>query len=626
MSYLLKKVFPDHWSFMLGEIAMYCLIILLLTGHLPDLLVRPERGPGRLRRLVRAAQGRRRCREAYASTLDISFDVRGGLIIRQIHHWAALMFIVAIIGAHVPGVLHRRVPQAARDQLGHRRRPARCSRIVEGFAGYSLPDDLLSGTGLRVAEGFMRSIPVIGSYLSFFLFGGPFPGEAIIPRLYTVHVLLLPAIIVGLFTAHILLVFVHKHTQYPGPGRTNDNVVGYPFMPVYAAKAGGFFFIVFGVIAAAGRRSRTINPIWVYGPYDPSPVTAGAQPDWYMGFAEGALRLMPGWLEFIACGFTLSLNVFIPAHPADPGALRSAGAYPFLEAWVTGDKREHHLLDRPRNAPTRTGLGVMAHLTFYLVLFFAAWQRPDRDQAAPVDQRHHQHCCGSLSSSLPPLVLLGDQADLPGLQRRDRDLVLHGRETGRIVRTAEGKFFEVHEPLDEYDALEPGAARHARGAGAAGLGRRATASAARAPSQGASLRARSRASTSRTASTRSPRPSWPPPTTTVPRTRPYEAAPVWDRQLHGGADERPDTDAYAPHEHEHATEGALRERPGSRDHLDALTHAHHDGPSCSGRRGHRRLRSPPRRPPAWQAGSRGRDDARSSRRRWATPSTRYRPS
>ena len=129
--------------------------------------------------------------------------------------------------------------------------------IVEGFTGYSLPDDLLSGTGLRVAEGFMRSIPVIGSYVSYFVFGGAFPGEVIIPRLFTVHVLLLPAIIVGLFTAHILLVFVHKHTQYPGPGRTNNNVVGYPLMPVYTAKAGGFFFIVFGVIAAIAALVRS---------------------------------------------------------------------------------------------------------------------------------------------------------------------------------------------------------------------------------------------------------------------------------------------------------------------------------------------------------------------------------
>ena len=121
--------------------------------------------------------------------------------------------------------------------------------IIEGFAGYSLPDDLLSGTGIRAMAGFVQTSPVIGTYLVYGIFGGPFPGEMIIPRLYSVHILLLPAILIGLFTAHIGLVFVQKHTQYPGPGRTNENVVGFPVMPVYAAKAGGFFFIVFGVLA-----------------------------------------------------------------------------------------------------------------------------------------------------------------------------------------------------------------------------------------------------------------------------------------------------------------------------------------------------------------------------------------
>ena len=229
--------------------------------------------------------------EAYQSTLDISFDIRGGLVIRQIHHWAALMFTVAV-SAHMFRVFFTgafRKPRELNWVIG-------CIlsllAIVEGFAGYSLPDDLLSGTGLRAAEGFMQSAPVIGSYLAFCVFDGPFPGEAIIPRLYSVHVLLLPAILIGLFTAHIVLVAVHKHTQFPGPGKTNDNVVGYPVMPVYAAKAGGFFFIVFGVLALMAALVQ-INPIWGYGPYDPSPVTAGSQPDWYMGFADGALRLTP---------------------------------------------------------------------------------------------------------------------------------------------------------------------------------------------------------------------------------------------------------------------------------------------------------------------------------------------
>jgi ubiquinol-cytochrome c reductase cytochrome b subunit len=443
----MRKVFPDHWSFMLGEIAMYSLIILLLTGTFLTFWFVPSAGHVVYNGSWVPLRGVQMS-EAYKSTLDISFDVRGGLIIRQIHHWSALIFVAAIT-VHMFRVFFTgafRKPRELNWVIGV---TLLLLSMLEGFAGYSIPDDLLSGTGLRIAEGFMQSIPVIGSYLAFFLFGGAFPGEAIIPRLYTIHVLLLPAIIVGLFTAHILMVTLQKHTQYPGPGRTNDNVVGYPFMPVYLAKAGGFFFIVFGVTALLAAVA-TINPIWAYGPYDPSPVTAGAQPDWYMGFTEGALRLMPGFPEIHAFGFTLSLNVFIPGVLLLGALFTIAGAYPFIEAWVTKDKREHHILDRPRNAPTRTALGVMA-ISFYLVLFLAG----GNDLIAT----HFHLSINDITNTFqillfvaPPVSFWVTKRVCLGLQRRDRDLVLHGRETGRVVRLPHGEFIEVHEPLDEMTA------------------------------------------------------------------------------------------------------------------------------------------------------------------------------
>jgi ubiquinol-cytochrome c reductase cytochrome b subunit len=553
MSYLLKKVFPDHWSFMLGEIAMYSLVILLLTGTFLTFWFVPSQGmvpyDGSYVPLKGVVMS-----EAYRSALNISFDVRGGLVIRQIHHWAALLFIVSIM-VHMFRVFFTgafRKPREINWVIGTL---LSMLAIVEGFTGYSLPDDLLSGTGLRAAEGFMRSIPVIGSYVSYFVFGGAFPGEAIIPRLFTVHVLLLPAIIVGLFTAHILLVFVHKHTQYPGPGRTNNNVVGYPLMPVYTAKAGGFFFIVFGVIAAIAALV-SLNPIWMYGPYDPSPVTAGSQPDWYMGFADGALRLVPGFLEFTAWGFTFSMNVFIPAILLIPVLYGLAGSYPFLEAWVTGDKREHHLLDRPRNAPTRTGLGVMA-LVFYFILFFAA----GNDLIAIKLGLSINDITNLLRLSclvLPPLSFWLTRRICLSLQRRDRELVLHGRETGRIVRTAEGKFFEVHEALGEHErwalvqhdtpkVLELQASVDSNGVRRSGTFMerlRAKVSSFYFSNRVDAVTPAELAAAHHDGSTHEAL---------------HEAAPVWDRSLHGGADERPDSDAYAPHEHEHATEGALRE-------------------------------------------------------------------
>jgi ubiquinol-cytochrome c reductase cytochrome b subunit len=445
-AFILKKVFPDHWTFMLGEIAMYSMIICLLSGTFLTFWFVPSAGQIQYNGSYLPLQGITMS-EAYRSTVDISFDIRGGLLIRQIHHWAALLFIVAIT-VHMLRVFFTgafRKPREINWVIGTL---LSMLSLIEGFAGYSLPDDLLSGTGLRAAEGFMRSIPVIGSYVVYLVFGGAFPGEAIIPRLYAVHVLLLPAILVGLFTAHIVLVFVHKHTQYPGPGRTNTNVVGYPFMPVYIAKAGGFFFLVFGVTALISALV-TINPIWAYGPYDPSPITAGSQPDWYMGFADGALRLLPGFLEFDALGRTWSFNVFIGSILLIPVLFTILALYPFLEAWVTGDKREHHLLDRPRNAPVRTGLGVMA-ISSYLILFFAA----GNDIMAIKLHLSINDITRTLQVAffvVPPLAFWLTKRICLSLQRHDRDKVLHGRETGTIIRTADGRFYEKHDPLDPYE-------------------------------------------------------------------------------------------------------------------------------------------------------------------------------
>ncbi|WP_435198321.1 cytochrome bc1 complex cytochrome b subunit [Janibacter sp. GS2] len=445
VGYLMKKVFPDHWSFMLGEIAMYSMIVCLLTGVFLTFWFDPSMAHTTYEGSYAPLQGVEMSR-AYASTLDISFDIKGGLLIRQIHHWSALMFIVAL-SVHMLRVFFTgafRKPREINWVIG-------CIlsllALVEGFAGYSLPDDLLSGTGLRAAQGFMVAAPVIGSYLSYGLFGGTFPGEVIIPRLYSIHILLLPALLIALFTAHIVLVALQKHTQYPGPGKTEDNVVGFPVMPVYAAKAGGFFFIVFGGLALISSLIQ-INAVWVHGPYEPNATTAGAQPDWYMGFPDGALRLLPGFLEFETFGFTWAWPVIIGALLVIPAFYGGMIAYPFIEAWVTGDKREHHLLDRPRNAPTRTALG-MAAMTLYGVMLFGG----SNDIVAikfGLSINDITLLLRVLTFVGPVIAFWATRRICLSLQRHDRDLVLHGRESGRIERGADGEFHEVHEPIDPY--------------------------------------------------------------------------------------------------------------------------------------------------------------------------------
>ena len=449
-----RKIFPDHWSFMLGEMALYTFVILLITGTFLTLWYQPSMALTTYEGSYAPLYGQQ-VSHAYASTLDISFDIRGGLLMRQIHHWAALLFVAAIV-AHMARVFVTGAFRKPREMNWVFGAILAILALAAGFTGYSLPDDLLSGNGLRIIQGVLLAIPVVGSYLSFFLFGGEFPGEVIIPRLFIAHVLLVPAALLATIAAHLALVVLHKHTQFPGAGRTNTNVVGYPVYPVYAAKAGGFFFVVFGIVVLISA-FVTINPIWNYGPYDPSPISAGTQPDWYIWFVDGALRLWPGWIgvpgmngggiptELTFLGVTLSLNIVLPGMVLPGLMIGALFAYPFVEQWVTGDDREHHILDRPRNAPTRTGLGVAA-LVFYLAISLAATN--------DIIATHFDMSINDLTYVFrtmaifgPPLAFWITKRVCMGLQRRDRDLALHGRESGRIVRTADGEYFEVHEPL-----------------------------------------------------------------------------------------------------------------------------------------------------------------------------------
>lgn len=440
-----RKAFPDHWSFLLGEVALYSFIVVLITGTFLTFFFQASMAPVTYQGSYVPLKGMEMS-VALQSTLHISFDIRGGLFVRQMHHWAALLF-VASIGLHMLRIYF----------TGAFRKPREFNWIIgftlfilamgEGFTGYSLPDDLLSGNGLRIIDGMIKGIPLIGTWVSFLIFGGEFPGDQIVGRLYTLHILLLPALVVALIAMHLLFVVVHKHTQYAGPGRSPQNAVGPPVLPIYAAKAGGFFFIVFGVLALIASLF-TINPIWNYGPYDPSPVSAGTQPDWYIGFADGALRLVPPGLEFVVAGHTWSFNIIIPLVVLILFILAVA-LYPFLESWVTGDKREHHIADRPRNAPTRTAIGA-AGVTFYAGLWAAA--------SSDLIATHFSVTMEGVIHTLQGIVILGPfvaffvtKRICIALQKKDREIVLHGFESGRIVRLAGGEYIEVHEQVNEYE-------------------------------------------------------------------------------------------------------------------------------------------------------------------------------
>nr|WP_236723211.1 ubiquinol-cytochrome c reductase cytochrome b subunit [Prescottella equi] len=441
----INKVFPTHWSFMLGEIALYSFIILLISGVYLTLFFDPSLAEVTYNGAYEPLRGVEMSR-AYATTLDISFEVRGGLFVRQIHHWAALMFAASII-VHLLRIFF----------TGAFRRPREANWVIgslllilamfEGFFGYSLPDDLLSGTGLRAAlSGITLSVPVAGTWLHWLIFGGDFPGTLIIPRLYVAHVLLLPGIILALIAAHLALVWYQKHTQFPGPGRTEKNVVGVRILPVFALKGGAFFAFTFGVLALMGGLLQ-INPIWNIGPYNPSQVSAGSQPDFYMMWTDGLARLWPAWELYLFDRYTVPAVFAVAVIMGLVFALLIA--YPWIEKKFTKDDAHHNLLQRPRDVPVRTGIGAMA-IAFYLVLTISC-----------INDIIAYHLDISLNAMtwigrigmviLPPVAYYVTYRFCLGLQRSDRAVLEHGIETGIIKRLPHGEYVEIHQPLGPVD-------------------------------------------------------------------------------------------------------------------------------------------------------------------------------
>jgi ubiquinol-cytochrome c reductase cytochrome b subunit len=452
---LRRRVVPTHWSSMFAEVALFSLIIVFVTGIFLTFFYDPSPTTVQYDGGYVPLQGIEMSR-ALDSTLHVTFDVRGGLLIRQAHHWSALLLLAAL-GMHLLSMFF----------TGAFRKPRQLNwvlmvvvfvlSLIGGWTGYALPDDMLSGSGLRIVQGVILGIPVVGTWLSSLVFGGEFPGT-IIANFYPLHVILVPLAAVVLVGIYALLVLVQKPPQFAGPGRTNENVVGVP-LANYAVRIAGLFLLVAGVVTLIAA-TVTINPIWNYGPASPAEASAGSQPDWYMGFLDGALRLVPPGWEILLFGRTLTLAVLAPLAVIGVFLLLVA-VYPFIEAWITGDQRDHHILDRPRNAPVRTAIGV-AGVLFYATL----WGAASADLVATLFRLSIESVITFYQGMLilGPLIgfIVAHRVAL-ALQRKDRELVLHGFETGRIVRLPGGEYIEVHKPLSpgerwrrvEYDVYEP---------------------------------------------------------------------------------------------------------------------------------------------------------------------------
>ena len=456
-----RVAFPNRWSHLLGHMALFSFLLTIVSGVLLTLWFEPsmsqivyDGGYAPLRGV--------RMSEAYASTLDISLEIRGGLLIRQIHHWASLVFIAAL-SAHLLRVFLSGAFRGPRWFTWLILLTLVVLGIAEAYIGHSLPDDLQSGTGLRVTEGYVLAVPVVGTSLAWLLFDGEFPGDDIIPRLNTVHVVALPSLMVALFA--VQLVIMYRSRQ-----RRAVAAAGEPVFPGYAAKMGGFVLLVCGVIVLMAATIQ-INPVWLWGPFDASQAPAGSRPPWYLGFIDGAVRLMPPW-QVGVLGHELTLSVLVPVMVMPGVVVAALALYPWFEQWATGDRRDPDVLDRPRDMPVRTGLGA-AFVAFYLVL----WIGGGNDAIAPLLHVSMNGLTRFLQISLvvaPPLAFWITKRICLGLQLGDREEILHGRASGVVVASPEGEFAELHRPLSAREAelltshpdwtpIDPGSATDANG-------------------------------------------------------------------------------------------------------------------------------------------------------------------
>ncbi|MGH9325195.1 MAG: cytochrome bc1 complex cytochrome b subunit [Terriglobia bacterium] len=361
----LNHVFPDHWSFMLGEIALYSFVILVLTGIYMMLFFHASSTPVVYHGSYKPLDGLTMT-AAYASAVHLSFDVPAGLLMRQMHHWAALIFVAAIV-AHMMRIFFTAAYRRPREINWLIGVTLLALAIFNGYFGYSLPGDLLSGAGLRIAYAITLSIPFIGPWMAFLFFGNTYPSPATIPRMYSLHIFLVPALIATLLALHLGIIWRQRHTNYPGPGRTDETIVGSRMWPTYAAKSLALFCVLFALIGALGGLVE-INPIWMYGPYKPMDIMPGAQPDWYLGWIEGAMRLFPGVHGRLPD--VLFPEIFFPAVVFPVIVFIVLYAYPFLEKPFVPRENRHVLL-MPYQRPVSTALGCAAFFLL-LVCFFAA--------------------------------------------------------------------------------------------------------------------------------------------------------------------------------------------------------------------------------------------------------------
>jgi ubiquinol-cytochrome c reductase cytochrome b subunit len=369
----MRYLFPDHWSFLLGEVALYSFVVLIATGIYLALFFDPSTAHTVYHGPYKPLDGQTMS-NAYKSAVNISFSVKAGLLIRQTHHWAADVFVAAMV-IHLMRVFFTGAFRKPRELTWLIGLMLIFTSLLEGFLGYSLVDDLLSGMGLAIGYGVGLSLPIVGGPVIQAIFGAPFPGSTDFwSRMYITHVLLIPLLLATLIGVHLFLVAARHHTQFKETRRhTERRIIGLPTFPAQAPRSLALMFFVAAVLFLLGGLVQ-INPIWQWGPYEPWLATNGAQPDWYLGWLIGALRLMPSF-DVTISHFTLIPNPFWGGVLFPLVVVGVLGAFPWIERRLSGDRRVHNIADRPRNAPNRTAFGAAFLSWVFLIFIFGAADR-----------------------------------------------------------------------------------------------------------------------------------------------------------------------------------------------------------------------------------------------------------
>jgi ubiquinol-cytochrome c reductase cytochrome b subunit len=364
----LNKVFPSHWSFLLGELALISFAILVLTGIFLTAFYRPS-----VDTVVYAgASELYRGRElpgAFASILTLTHDVPGGQLVRRVHRATAQVFIgIAII--HMLRVVLTGAFRKPREVNYHIGWAMLVLAVVSGWSGHNLVYDTLAGTSLRVYYSFVLATPYVGEWLAQTIFAGEFPTGGLLPRLYSLHILLLPVAIGGLMAAHLALIARQTHTAYRHPAvDVEKTVVGEPLWPSQFAKTTTLALMLAGVLSLAAALVPW-SEVDLHGPYLVARASNASQPDWFLFWVEGAIRIYPG-VDIEVLGTIIS-GAFISGVVLPFLFILVMAGYPWLERHVVGDDgRHHHTAQGGLEVPFRAGF-VSAFLSFWLLLSVAA--------------------------------------------------------------------------------------------------------------------------------------------------------------------------------------------------------------------------------------------------------------